>query len=93
MAFCRRQILTLGAVALALTFWAWNFFGSQRELQETRKQWLLLKARKEVLQERAWQLKKEVLSLRSDKESKARAARELLSVASPEEFVVLLPKP
>lgn len=78
-------------LALILAFWAWNFFGSQRELKQARSQWQALQARKAELEERVRELRREVHSLKYEKESQARAARQLLGVASPGEMVVIVP--
>lgn len=78
-------------LALILAFWAWNFFTSQRELKQAKSEWQALKARKAELEERVRQLRREVHSLEYEKESRARAARQLLGVASPGEVVVIVP--
>lgn len=78
-------------LTLILAFWAWNFFRSQRELQQARSDWQALQARKAELEEQVRQLRREVHSLKYEKESQARAARQLLGVASPEEVVVIVP--
>jgi cell division protein FtsB len=93
MVVFQARVLRLCFFGLVLALGAWGFFASRRELLEARREWEALQARREALAQRVRQLQREVGSLQADKESRARAARELLGVCGKGEVVVILPTP
>ena len=87
----RRWLWVVLPVLVVLVGWGW--WQAVVAERETRRELLELRARRELLQEANRQLARQVEALKHEREARARAARETLDVAAPDEVLVVLPQP
>ena len=76
---------------LLLAVWGW--LAVSATVRETRRERADLEARRNRLEAANRELAREVASLKQDNEARARAARESLDVAAPDEVLVIVPRP
>lgn len=84
-------LLLLLPVSVGLVAWGWwaGFAG----LRGTRTELHRLLERRSALEDANRQLRRELAGLRHDRGARARATREVLNAAAPDEVVVVLPSP
>lgn len=76
---------------VALVGWGW--WQAVIAERETRRELLELRVRRQQLEEANRALERQVEALKHEREARARAARETLDVAAPDEVLVIVPKP
>lgn len=76
---------------VALVGWGW--WQAVIAERETRRELVELRARRQQLEEANRALAREVEALKREREARARAAREALDVAAPDEVLVIVPRP
>jgi cell division protein FtsB len=72
---------------------AWGWWSGIAALRETRSELHRLLERRTALENANRELQRQLAGVRHDREARARAAREVLQVAGPDEVVVVLPSP
>lgn len=86
-----RLVLALVPVAAGLVAWGW--WAGLAGVRETRGELQRLIERRSALEAANRELRQKLAGVREDREARARAAREVLHVAAPDEIVVVLPSP
>lgn len=86
-----RLLLVLAPVAAGLVAWGW--WAGVAGVRETRGELHRLIERRSALVDANRELRRELAGLRHDREARARATREVLHAAAPDEVVVVLPSP
>lgn len=76
---------------VALVGWGW--WQAVVAERETRRELLELRVRRQQIEEANRALERQVEALKHEREARARAARETLDVAAPDEVLVIVPKP
>lgn len=76
---------------VALVGWGW--WQAVVAERETRRELLELRVRRQQLEEANRALERQVEALKHEREARARAARETLDVAAPDEVLVIVHKP
>ena len=71
----------------------WGWWRAVVAERETRRELLELRVRRQQLEETNRALAREVEALKREREARARAARETLDVAAPDEVLVVVPQP
>jgi cell division protein FtsB len=85
----RRGLLLAASATVALL--AWGTWRGVVEVHSSLKELEALEARRDTLRTANARLKREVDALKSERETRARVAREALDVAAPGEVLVLVP--
>lgn len=96
VAALRRPVLVrlgVALVPLAAGLVAWGWWAGLAGVRETRGELQRLIERRSALEEANRELRQKLAGVREDREARARAAREVLHVAAPDEIVVILPSP
>jgi cell division protein FtsB len=71
----------------------WGWWRAVVAERDTRRELVDLRARRQQLEDANRQLARQVEALEHEREARARAARETLDVAAPDEVLVVLPQP
>jgi len=87
----RRALWLAAPLVAGLIGWGW--WRGVTVQRETRRELEELRLRRDQLARASSMLEREVRSLRNEPEARARAARESLDVAAPDEVLVILPLP
>ena len=87
----RRWLWALVPLLVVLVGWSW--WRAVVAERETRRELLELRVRRQHLEEANRALAREVEALKREREARARAARETLDVAAPDEVLVVVPQP
>ena len=87
-----RRWLWLGAPLLVAAV-AWGWWRGAASVRESRRELAALEERARQLEEVNRALAREVAALKREREARARAARETLDAAGPDEVLVIVPTP
>ena len=71
----------------------WGWWRAVVAEREARRELLELRMRRQQLEEANSALARQVEALKREREARARAARETLDVAAPDEVLVIIPQP
>jgi cell division protein FtsB len=82
--------LLLPLLALLVGWGWWRAIVAERQ---TRRELVTLRAQRQQLEETNRELARQIEALKNEREARARAARETLDVAAPDEVLVVLPQP
>ncbi len=86
----RRWLWVVVPLLAVLVAWGWwRAIGAERE---TRRELVEMRARRDQLESANRALTRQVEALKNEREARARAAREMLDVAAPDEVLVVLPR-
>ncbi len=86
----RRWLWVVLPLLIVLVSWGWwRAIVAERE---ARRELLELRARREQLEKANRELARQVEALQDEREERARAAREMLDVAAPDEVLVVVPR-
>ena len=86
-----RRCLWVG-LPLVMVLVGWGWWRAVVAERETRRELVELRARRVELENTNRELARQVEALKSEREARARAAREMLDVARPDEVLVVLPR-
>jgi cell division protein FtsB len=87
----RRWLGLLLPLLALLVGWGWSrAIVAERQ---TRRELVNLRAQRQQLEETNRELARQIEALKNEREARARAARETLDVAAPDEVLVVLPRP
>jgi len=86
----RRAWLVLLPVLAALVAWGW--WSGNVAVKQARRELAELEARRVELERQNRELTRQIEALRRERETRARAARETMDVAAPDETVVIVPE-
>jgi cell division protein FtsB len=87
----RRWLGLLLPLLALLVGWGWSrAIVAERQ---TRRELVNLRAQRQQLEETNRELARQIEALKNEREARARAARETLDVAAPDEVLVVLPQP
>jgi cell division protein FtsB len=87
----RRWLWALVPLLVVLVGWGW--WRAVVAEREARRELLELRMRRQQLEDANRALARQVEALKHEREARARAARETLDVATPDEVLVILPQP
>ncbi len=79
-------------VPLLAVLVAWGWWRAIVAERETRRELVEMRARRDQLESANRALTRQVEALKNEREARARAARETLDVAAPDEVLVVLPR-
>lgn len=86
----RRWLWALVPLLVVLIGWGW--WQAVVAEQETRRELIELRVHRQQLEEENRALARQVEALKREREARARAAREALDVAAPDEVLVIVPQ-